>query len=131
MSFKLVIVTPNGCYFEDEVDALNIKLTSGYITILPHHAPLIGALAYAPMHIVKNNHTTYYAVHGGALSVTEEKVTIMVSTIEREDQIDLDRAIKAKQRAEERLKSKADGIDIKRAKLALYRALSRINTIQH
>ena len=83
------------------------------------------------MHIVKNGKTIYYALHGGAINVTNEQVTLMVNTIEREDEIDLERAHRAKKRAEERLQSKGEGIDIKRAQLALYRALSRIDTLNH
>lgn len=128
MAFRLVIVSPRGCYFDQKVDSLTIKLTSGYRTILSHHAPLIGAIGYAPMHLLKDGKTIYYALHGGAINVTNEKVTLMVNAIERADEIDLERAKRAKQRAEERLKNKVDGIDIKRAQLALYRALSRIET---
>lgn len=131
MSFQLVIVSPRGCYFDEKVESLTIKLSSGYRTILAHHAPLIGAIAYAPMHIVKDGKTIYYALHGGAINIDEEKVTLMVNAIEREDEIDLKRALEAKKRAEERLKSRGVGIDIKRAQLALYRALSRIETKQH
>ena len=59
MSFTLAIISPKGVYFEKEVESLTVKLTSGYRTILSHHAPLIGALAYAPMHIVENGKTKY------------------------------------------------------------------------
>ena len=131
MTFRLLIVSPRGKYFDEEVESLTIKLSSGYRTILARHTPLVGALAYAPMHIVKNGKTIYYALHGGAINVTNEQVTLMVNTIEREDEIDLERAHRAKKRAEERLQSKDEGIDIKRAQLALYRALSRIDTLNH
>ena len=131
MTFRLLIVSPRGKYFDEEVESLTVKLSSGYRTILARHTPLVGALAYAPMHIVKNGKTIYYALHGGAINVTNEQVTLMVNTIEREDEIDLERAHRAKKRAEERLQSKGEGIDIKRAQLALYRALSRIDTLNH
>lgn len=129
MTFRLVIVSPRGCYFDEEVDSLTIKLSSGYRTILAKHAPLVGAISYAPMHIVKNGKTTYYALHGGAINITNEKVTLMVNAVERQDKIDLERAKRAKERAEERLKNRGDDIDVKRAQLALYRALSRIDTV--
>lgn len=129
MAFKLVIVTPKGLYFEQEVESLSVKLTTGYRTILAHHAPLIGALDYAPMHLVQEGKTTFYALHGGAIHVHKDGVTLIVNAIEREDEIDLERAKRAKERAENRLKSKDDNVDVKRAQLALYRALCRINTI--
>jgi len=128
--FKLVVVTPRGEYFSKEVSSLTIKLTTGYRTILTGHTPLIGALAYAPMHIVENSITSYYAIHGGAINVTKDGVTLILNGIEHESEIDLERAKAAKKRAEERLGKNDENIDTKRAQLALYRAVSRISTIE-
>lgn len=128
MSFKFVVVTPKGIYLEQEIESLTIKLTSGYRTILSKHAPLIGALDYAPMHIVSGGKTTYYAVHGGAIHIKSDQVIIMVNAIEHEKDIDLKRAQEAKERAEKRLQEKDENIDFKRAQLALARALARIKT---
>ena len=130
MTFRLVIVSPRGSYLDEEVESLTVKLTTGYRTILAKHAPLIGALGYGPMHIVKNGKTIYYALHGGAINITNEQVTLMVNAIERKDEIDLERAKEAKKRAEDRLRNRHDpDVDVKRAQLALYRALSRIDTV--
>ena len=126
--FKLEIITPRGLYASYDVESLTLKLSSGYRTILTGHAPLIGSLAYAPMHIVKNGKTEFFALHGGALNVTKEKVTIIANSIEHKSEIDVERAKKAKARAEERLNSKDPNIDVKRAELALIRALTRIET---
>lgn len=130
MAFHLVIISPKGVYFDDNVDSLSVKLTSGYRTILSGHTPLIGALSYAPMHIDKDNVTTYYSLNGGALNVTKEKVVLIVNSIESKDEIDINRAINAKKRATDRINSKDPNIDIKRAQLALYRAISRIKTYE-
>jgi len=127
--FKLVVVTPKGLYLEKDIDSLTIKLTSGYRTILSRHAPLIGALDYAPMHLVSNKETEYYAVHGGAIHVKQNDVMVIANGIEFEKDIDLHRAEDAKNRAENYLKSKDENIDYKRAKLALARALARIKTV--
>lgn len=130
-SFNLEIITPKGLYFSDKVESLNIKLTSGYRTFLKGHIPLIGALDYAPMHLVKDGKTIYYAVHGGAINVQKEKITVICNSIERKDEIDIDRAKEAKARAEERINSKDPNIDIKRAKVALIRAIARIKTYEN
>ena len=132
MSFKLAVLSPKGVYFEKEVESLTVKLTSGYRTILSHHAPLIGALAYAPMHIVENGKTKYYALHGGAISIKENKVSLIVNAVEAKEDIDLGRAKDAKARAEKRLadKEKDINIDVKRAELALARAIARIKTVE-
>lgn len=131
MSFTLAVVSPKGVYFEKDVESLTVKLTSGYRTILSHHAPLIGSLAYAPMHIVQNGKTDYFAIHGGAISIKDNKVTLIVNAIEHKKDIDVERARAAKKRAEDRLAHKNDiNIDVKRAELALKRAITRINLFE-
>lgn len=131
MSFRLVIISPKGVYLDKEVESLTVKLTSGYRTILSHHANLIGALDYAPMHFVEAGKTHYYAIHGGAISIKDNKVSLIVNAVEAKRDIDISRAKDAKARAEERLSKKDDiNLDVKRAQLALSRALARIKTYE-
>ena len=126
MNFKLEIITPRGVYFNQEVSSLTVKLGSGYRTLLAGHAPLIGSLAYAPMHLIKDGKLEEFAIHGGAINVTREKVSLVCNAIERKSEIDPVRAQKAKERAEKRLKDKDPNLDLKRAQLALQRALVRL-----
>ena len=130
--FKLTVVTPRGKYLETEVESLTIKLTTGYRTILTGHMALIGALDYAPMHIIKDGETKYYAVSGGAINIKNDGgVTLLVNAIEAKEDIDLARAKAAQDRALSRLNtSKDDDIDYKRASLALKRAIARIKTFE-
>ena len=126
MGFSLEIITPRGIYLTEEVDSLNVKLGSGYRTFLKGHIPLIGSLAYAPMHFVKNGKLEEFAVHGGAINVTKEKITLVCNAIENKKDIDKARALAAKERAEKRIKDKDPNIDLKRAQLALQRSLVRL-----
>lgn len=130
-TFLLEIVTPRGLYFSNNVESLSIRLTSGYRTFLKGHIPLIGALDYAPMHLIMNGKKIFYAVHGGAINVTKEKITVICNAIERQDEIDIVRAKDAKKRAEDRLSSNDPNIDIKRARVALLRAIARIKTFEN
>lgn len=130
MKFKLVIISPEGVYFNDEVESLTLKLTSGYRTILAGHAPLIGSLHYAPMHFIKDGKIEHFSLNGGAINITKEKVALIVNSIEAKDDIDIERARKSKERAKARLASKDPNIDMKRAQAALYRAISRIKTYE-
>ena len=130
MGFLLEIITPRGIYFTEEVDSLTIKMTTGYRTFLAGHMPLIGSLDYAPMHLVKNGKLENYAVHGGAINVTKEKVIVICNAIESADEIDKNRALAAKERAEKRLKEKDPNIDLKRAQLALQRSLIRLMVLE-
>ena len=126
MGFSLEIITPKGIYFNETVDSLTIKLGSGYRTFLTGHTPLIGSLAYAPMHIIKSGKMEEYAIHGGAINVTKEKISVVCNAVENKKEIDKKRALAAKERAEKRLQDKDPNIDIKRAQLALQRALIRL-----
>ena len=129
MGFLLEIITPKGIYLSEEVDSLTIKMTSGYRTFLAGHMPLIGSLAYAPMHLVKAGKLENYAVHGGAINVTKEKVSVVCNAIESKDEINEERALAAKERAEKRLKENDPNIDLKRAQLALQRSLIRLEVV--
>lgn len=126
MSFKLNIVTPKGLYKSLDVDSLTIELTSGYRTILTGHAPLIGSLSIGEMHVVKDNVTSYFAISGGAINVKKDEVIILTNSIEQSNEIDVERATKALQRATNRINNKDINLDVKRAELALKRAANRI-----
>ena len=130
--FNLTIVTPRGEYLKTMVESLTIKLTTGYRTILSGHMALIGALDYAPMHIIRDGKTEYFAISGGAINVkNDSSVTLLVNAIEAKEDIDLARAKAAQERALARLNtSKDDDIDYKRASLALKRAIARIKTFE-
>lgn len=130
MEFSLEIITPKGIYLQEKVTSLTIKLTSGYRTFLAGHAPLIGSLDYAPAYIIKNGKTDFYAVHGGAINVTKEKVIVICNAIEHAKDIDVARAKESKKRAEERISKKDPNTDIKRARLALARALARLKAVE-
>lgn len=130
MEFSLEIITPKGIYLEGKATSLTIKLTSGYRTFLAGHAPLIGCLDYAPAHIVRNGKTDFYAVHGGAINVTKDKIIVICNAIEHAKDIDVARAKESKKRAEERLAKKDPNINLKRARLALARALARLKAAE-
>ncbi len=128
MGLLVRIITPKGLYAQLDVDSLTVKLTSGYRTILKGHTPLIGALEIAPMHLFIDGKTKYYAIHGGAINVTSSGVNLITNAIEAKDEIDIDRAKAAKERAEARLKSNDPNIDTKRAIIALKKSIARIKT---
>ena len=76
--------------------------------------------------IIKSGKMEEYAIHGGAINVTKEKISVVCNAIENKKDIDKRRALAAKERAEKRLQDKDPNIDIKRAQLALQRALIRL-----
>jgi len=126
------IVTPDGPVYEDEVEMVSTKAVSGELGILPGHVPLVAPLAIGSIRLQKGGKTDFVAVSGGFLEVRPDKVTVLAQTAERAEEIDIDRAIAAKKRAEERLRQKnQSNIDFKRAEMALRKAINRIEVAQH
>ncbi|NHN33822.1 F0F1 ATP synthase subunit epsilon [Paenibacillus agricola] len=126
-TFLLEIVTPERKVYAEQVDMISVKGTEGELGILPNHIPLVTALKVAPVIIKQSGKQHYLAVNGGFLEVRKDKVVILAESAELPEQIDVIRANEAKTRAEQRLNSKQDAIDFKRAELALQRAMNRIN----
>ena len=124
-TFKVTISTPLGTYLQTEADYLSVTSGIGVIGILPHHAPLITTLEICELTIKSGRETLSYAISGGLMNIKPgTEVVLLVNSIERSDEIDVDRAIKAKERAEKRLNDET--MDVVRAKASLTRALNRI-----
>ena len=129
-TFHLSILTPYGHYFEGEVEFLEVHSDKYNLGILPGHAPLISTVAISKMKIRAHGREMLYAVGGGVLTISKEKTTLVLDSIERADEIDIERAKEAKKRAEERLSlgAQENAIDVNRAKIALLKAINRIET---
>lgn len=124
---RLEVVTPQSKTYSKDIRFVVLPGTEGELGILPEHAPLVSALKIGNVRVQHEGKTLKIAVSGGFAEVRDNKVTVMVNTAEREDQIDLKRAEEAKQRAEQRLDSSSTDIDMARAEISLKRALNRIN----
>lgn len=125
MKLKLKIINLEGVYFDGEVDLLNITIASGNVTILANHLPLISNIEISHMYTKNNGVIENYAIAGGTLFVTEKECKVITTAIERESEIDYERALKAKERAMERIKS--NQADVARAEVALKRAINRLS----
>jgi len=126
-TFQLEIVTPEKQLVKDvAAEEAQIPGLSGYLGILPGHAPLITELAVGTITYLAGGSTHTLAVAWGFVEVLPDKVTILAEACERPDEIDAERARKAKARAEERLKSNNPEVDYTRAEDALQRAETRI-----
>ena len=128
-NFKVEILTPFGHYLSTEADYLSTTSSVGVIGILPNHAPLISTLEISKLIIRRGASELVYAIGGGVIHIKKDhSVTLLVESIERKDEIDVERARSSKERAEQRLQDKtASEIDIQRAKASLLRALNRLS----
>lgn len=124
-TFLLKIVTPRGTYLEKDVNILNIRTTNGQMGILANHLPLASAIEISDMNFVADGKREIFAIGGGFVYVGQHDTTIIANSIESQEEIDIARANKAKERAQKRLENK-DG-DILRAEMALRKALNRIH----
>ncbi|MDY6035514.1 MAG: ATP synthase F1 subunit epsilon [Bulleidia sp.] len=121
------IVTPHGVYKELDTSIMNIETQDGQQGILPEHMPLVTMLKIGKMTTVENGKRMEYAVTGGLFYFRDNQAEVMVDAIENKDEIDIERAIAAKIRAEQRLQSNDANIDQVRAEIALKKALNRLN----
>ncbi|MFZ5597547.1 MAG: F0F1 ATP synthase subunit epsilon [Bacillota bacterium] len=127
---RLEIVTPEKKVFSGDVRFVVAPGELGQLGFLPNHAPLMSGLKIGLLKVEQEGKTFKVAVSGGFVEVANNKVTILADTAERDDEIDRERAERARERAEKRLSEKHSDLDIKRAELALQRALNRLSALQ-
>ena len=126
----LAIYTPEGREYTGDVDFVQVQTSESYLGILPGHAPLISDVLISKLLVRIEGQDIPFAVGEGMLSVKDDEVKLIVSSLEQASEIDIERALAAKQRAEDRLAGKLgdlETLDVARAKAALSRALNRIN----
>lgn len=129
-TFQLEIVTPEKIVVRDTAEEMQIPGKSGYLGVLPGHAPLITELSVGEISYRRGGDTQRLAVAWGFAEVLPDKVTILAETAEKASEIDVARAQEAKKRAEQRLANSNTEVDATRAENALKRAESRIEVAQ-
>ena len=126
MPLSLEVATPLRLVVAETVDEVVIPGSQGYFGVLPGHAPLLATLSVGELTYRKGTSQTHLALTGGFAEVRNDKVIVLAENAERPDEIDRDRAQRAKDRAERRLSGRADDVDFARAQAALARALIRL-----
>ena len=124
-SIELHIVTPNRPIVNERVDEVEIPGVDGYFGVLPGHTPLLAAVSVGELWYRKGREKTYLAVAYGFAEVLPDRVTILAQLAERAEEIDLERAERARARAAQRLDAKSD-FDYARARIALTKSLTRL-----
>jgi len=123
------IVTPQKSAFSGFVESFSAPGSMGGFQVLFDHAPLLTTISVGQVKLRdQNGNETFYSTSGGFVEVSSNRVTFLADTIERKDEIDVQRAKAARVRAEERLEKKEAGTDIERARAALLRAINRLRT---
>lgn len=126
-SFKAQILTPEGSLFDDEVTGVQVPGTMGSFEVKTLHANIISTLEVGRILVRKaTGEELYFAVSGGFIEVFDNTLNLLAEAAEPVEEIDVDRAKEAKERAEKRLQSDDKSIDKERARKALERAENRI-----
>lgn len=127
---RLEIVTPDRLLLSEEVDEVSIPGSEGYLGILPGHLPLLTLLGIGILSYRKGSEKQSFAVTGGFAEVLPDRVIVVADNVERPEEIDVSRARESKERAEGRLSSAQDSLDVERAMGSLLRATARLQVAQ-
>ena len=127
-TFHLKISTPDGLQFEGEVVRLRVRMIDGDVSLLAHHADYVSAVGAGEAALVTaDGQTRYAACIGGMLAMIRNEANLIATTFEWADEIDLERAKRAKEAAEARIAAAQDDAkELMLAKAKLQRALVRI-----
>lgn len=126
MSIHCRIITPQGVYKEMDVNIINIDTTEGQQGILPNHLPIVTMLKIGKITTDENGSRQEYAIAGGLFYFRDNKAEVLTDAIENKEEIDVDRAKRAKERAKQRIDSNNPNIDLQRAQIDLEKAINRL-----
>lgn len=124
-TMKLQIITPMRTILDEEVTSVILGTTEGQMGVLYDHEPVVTLLGYDKVIYTQDGEKKQATTLGGFAEVTKDKVVILTDASEFADDIDIERAKKAKERAEKRLQD--NNMDRIRAEIALKKAIARIN----
>jgi F-type H+-transporting ATPase subunit epsilon len=132
MTIKCEIVSQDRLVFTGDVDMVKIPGAAGEMGVLPHHSPVLTSLNYGIITVKSSGKEEHFTVAGGVAEVLPDRVTVLADAAENVEEIDIDRALKAKQRAEESLKQvkSADMDRYMRITSALKRSNLRLQAAQ-
>lgn len=127
MPIRLEILTIERKLFDEVVDMVVVPGIEGVFGILPNHVPLLTALSYGELQVKRHNEADhFFAVGGGFIEVRPDHVTVMADSAEKADEIDIERAEKARQRALEHLEKRGEVEDFEKAQALLKRSATRL-----
>jgi len=124
-SLELQIVTPDRAIVKEQVEEVEIPGVDGYFGVLPGHTPLLAALSVGELWYRKGQEKTYLAIAYGFAEVLPERVTILAQLAERAEEIEVERAKAALDRASKRLGERSE-LDYTRARTALMKSMTRL-----
>jgi F-type H+-transporting ATPase subunit epsilon len=123
---QLQIVSADRSLVNERVDEVEIPGADGYFGVLPGHTPLLALLGAGELWYRQGQEKQYLAIAFGFAEIQPDRVTVLAQVAERAEDIDVARAEAARKRAEERMERPAAEMDFERARVALMKALIRL-----
>ncbi|MCE2543518.1 MAG: F0F1 ATP synthase subunit epsilon [Acidobacteria bacterium] len=125
-SLTFELVTPERAIVREAVDEVQVPGAGGYFGVLPGHTPLLAMLQVGELWFRQGSERFFVSVAYGFAEVLPDRVTVLAQVAERAEEVDVDRAEAAQQRAQARLGGRAADIDVERARIALLKSLVRL-----
>ena len=132
-TINLEVVTPTGPVVSSDVDIVTAPGFGGEFGVLANHAPFLSTIKSGTLSFKKDREVRYLMVSGGFAEVSNNKITFLVESAVYGTEVDVDRALRAKERAEKRIaqaRQKDEKINLARAEAALQRALARLRAAE-
>ncbi len=133
-TIHLEVVTPSGPVVNEDVDIVSAPGYGGDFGVLANHSLFLSTIKIGGLTYKQGGTEKNLMVSGGFCEVSNNKITFLVESAESGAEIDVDRAMRAKERAEKRLleaKASQEKINLTRAEAALQRAIARIKTAEN
>ncbi|MFI3172644.1 MAG: ATP synthase F1 subunit epsilon [Eubacteriales bacterium] len=127
-TFEIEIISPDEVLYRGPVAFAEFTTVIGEMGVYKNHIPLTTILEPCVMALHNEEGIKKCAVLGGFVEIQKEKITVMAEDAQWPDEIDVERAKAAAKRAEERIQAKTGDTDVRRAEVALKKALARVNT---
>ena len=129
-TLSLELVTPDQSVVHEKVEEVELPGSEGYFGVLPGHTPLLALLGVGEMWYRVGAERFYLSLAGGFVEVLPDRVIVLAHIAERAEDIDVQRAERARQQAEDRLTRATPDLDVHRAHLALLKQLTRLRVAQ-
>jgi|SRR5690554_5612363 len=129
MSMQCDIVTQERTVYSEEVDAVNLPGIEGRMGVLPNHMTMLTALDFGEIIVRRGGNEEYFAIGGGFAEILPDKITILADSAEHAEEIDVERAQRARERAEQAMREgiPEDSERYAQIQAALQRAQVRID----
>jgi F-type H+-transporting ATPase subunit epsilon len=129
-TFQLDIITPERTVFSDHVELVSAPSSTGTIAILPHHVPLFTRLIEGEIKVIKPGEEYYLAIGSGFLEITPSKVTVLVTSAFRAEELNEQEILSAKKRAEEALLTRPKGDALREAQQLFMRSTIALKVLR-